>query len=175
MESSYETEPSIWKNFDAFLTTIDNEPPLLDSERFVSFSLEDLYPDWQKESRCLGVGNDYFFGDEKQQPTMSIKQVRQASKLCDVCPVYRECLRWALENREEYGVWAGTSGRVRRKIQRLLEANEVTVDQVVEDFTHGRRDRYAEHAGTKGRSGDRHLGSVSELQSRASLRNEAVG
>lgn len=142
------SEPSSWKTFDGYLTAQGDELPLKDSERFVSFSLRDLWPIWQEGARCLGVGTNYYFGDEEQQPTMSIKQVRQASKLCDVCPVYRECLRWALENNEEYGVWAGTSGRTRRKIQKVLSSGSVSVDDVVEDFTHGRRGKYTGPVGS---------------------------
>jgi len=162
-----------WQNFDSFLDSIDNEPPLADSERFVSYSLDDLYPAWQAKAHCLGVGNEYFFGDEEEQPTMSIKQVRQASKLCDVCPVYRECLTWALEQKEEYGVWAGTSGRTRRKIQRMLDDGDTSVDVVVEDFAHGRREQYAERParGVAGRA--RRSGGLNASGSR--LRDEAVG
>lgn len=156
-----------WQTFDSFYDST-HEPPLLDSERFVSYSINDLYPTWQEKAHCADVGHEYFFGDEEEQPTMSIKAVRRASKLCDVCPVYRECLRWALEKKEEYGVWAGTSGRVRRKIQRHLEDGTATVDQVVEDFANGRRDAYI-----SGGTGDHRYGGVSTFPSRGSVRDEA--
>src|SRR4051812_34106581 len=116
-----------WKNFDTFLDAKEDGLPLQDSERFVSYHIEDLFPAWQKQARCAGVGTNYYFGDENEQPTMSIKQVRRAAKLCDVFPVYRDCFRWALENNEEYGVWAGTSGRTRRKIQKVLGSGQTTV------------------------------------------------
>ena len=73
---------------------------------------------------------------------MSIKQIRRASKLCDVCPVYVECLTSALVNREEYGVWAGTSRRVRRRIFQLIDMGLTTVDEVVERFLNGQGDYY---------------------------------
>jgi hypothetical protein len=73
---------------------------------------------------------------------MSIKQVRRASKLCDVCPVYVECLTWALTTREEYGVWAGTSGRMRRKIFKLMDNGSTTVPEVVKRFLDGEGDTY---------------------------------
>ena len=116
--------------------------PDQDSERWVSYNISDLYPDWQSKAHCAGVGVSYYFGDDDEQPTMSIRQVRAASKLCEVCPVYVECLTWALSVREEYGVWASTSGRVRRRIFKMVDNGEVSVAQVVEDFCNGRGDTY---------------------------------
>ncbi len=104
------------------------------------FSFRDLIPEWQAQAHCQGVGNEKYFGNEAEQPTMSIKQVRNAAKLCDVCPVYVECLTHALTIREEYGVWAGTSGRTRRRLFALIDRGEYTVDELVEVTLNGRRE-----------------------------------
>ena len=116
--------------------------PEQDSERWVSYNIDDLYPEWQVRAHCRGVGVAYYFGDDDEQPTMSIKAVRRASKLCEVCPVYEECLTWALTTREEYGVWAGTSGRVRRRIFKMVDNGDTTVAEVVERFCNGQGDAY---------------------------------
>lgn len=140
--SSTSQHSSSWKSFDEHVEAAGHDLPIQDSERYVSYRLEDLWPTWQANARCADVGVNYYFGDEKQQPTMSIKQVRQASKLCEACPVFDKCLRHALTYREEYGVWAGTSGRVRRKIFALLEADLTTVDEVIERYLDGQGDYY---------------------------------
>src|SRR5262252_4487427 len=127
---------------DAWLDLTGQHSPDIDSERWVSYNIDDLYPEWHQRAHCAGVGVDYYFGEDTDKPTMSIQQVRRASKLCDVCPVYYECLTWALTTREEYGVWAGTSGRVRRRIFKLLDTGTETLDQVIEVFRHGQGDRY---------------------------------
>jgi WhiB family redox-sensing transcriptional regulator len=129
------------QTLDEFLELNPREFNDTDSDRFVSFKFEDLWPTWQARAHCRDVGVKYYFGDEEQLP-MSIKAVRRAAKLCDVCPVYTECLRWALERREEYGVWAGTSGRVRRRIFSLLDNGMTTVDDVIEVFLNGGADQY---------------------------------
>jgi WhiB family redox-sensing transcriptional regulator len=134
-------ETSAWL-LDDWLTQTNQCVPDQDSERWVSYHIDDLYPDWQMQAHCRGVGVNYYFGDDDEQPTMSIRQVRAASKLCDVCPVFTECLTWALSTREEYGVWAGTSGRVRRRIFKMVDNGEVSVPQVVEDFRNGRGNTY---------------------------------
>jgi WhiB family redox-sensing transcriptional regulator len=128
-----------------------------DTERWVSYSISDLYPDWQKKAHCAGVGVGYYFGEESEQPTMSIRQVRSASKLCEVCPVYIECLTHALTVREEYGVWAGTSGRVRRRIFKMMDTGLTTVAEVVERFRSGHGDDY--RLGRAGSTAQEALGS----------------
>lgn len=42
---------------------------------------------------------------------------REAKAVCHECPVEPDCLEYALENRERWGVWGGTSERERRKMQ----------------------------------------------------------
>jgi WhiB family redox-sensing transcriptional regulator len=42
----------------------------------------------------------------------------QARRLCRSCPFITPCLRYALDNREHWGVWGGTSERERRKMLR---------------------------------------------------------
>lgn len=73
---------------------------------------------------------------------MSPKSVRRATEICNTCPVFTECLTWALEHDEKYGVWAGTSGRVRRRIQQMMEQGFVTVEQVVKDYENGNKEDY---------------------------------
>lgn len=117
----------------------------------MSYSLEDLYPDWQKDAHCRGTGVDNYFGEDEKQNRRNFKQLRNAAKLCEVCPVFTECLRWSLEMREEYGLWAGTSGRVRRRIFTLLDNDETTVDDVIEVFLNGGGERYRSEAGSQQR------------------------
>lgn len=105
----------------------------------MSYKLKDLWPEWQEDAHCKGVGTSYYFGDEASQPTMSIGQIRNASKLCDVCPVFQDCLRHALEWREEYGVWAGTSGRTRKRMFALLDDGTATIEEIVEAVSNERR------------------------------------
>lgn len=42
----------------------------------------------------------------------------QAKKQCAGCPVLTACLQYALDNREEHGVWGGTSPQDRARLMR---------------------------------------------------------
>lgn len=45
-------------------------------------------------------------------------EAQQAKRICGSCPLRGECLRYALDNREEYGIWGGTAPRQRAKLLR---------------------------------------------------------
>ncbi|MBA8793974.1 WhiB family redox-sensing transcriptional regulator [Friedmanniella endophytica] len=49
---------------------------------------------------------------------------KRARLLCSGCPVQRECLAEALDNRIEWGVWGGMTERERRQL--LRQRSDVT-------------------------------------------------
>lgn len=68
-------------------------------------------PSWHRAAACNGVGADAFFPGRGESAEV-------AMRFCNSCTVVTECLNSALEYRDT-GVWAGTSGRQRRKIRRF--------------------------------------------------------
>lgn len=75
-------------------------------------------PDWT-DAVCRGVDPDLFFplGDT------SYRQIEDAKKVCAGCPIRSKCLDWALETRQDSGVWGGLSERERRTIHRRHTAS----------------------------------------------------
>jgi WhiB family redox-sensing transcriptional regulator len=67
---------------------------------------------WASEAKCLNADPDVFF-PEKGGST------REAKRICGECPVRAECLEYALEEDERFGIWGGMSERERRKLKRL--------------------------------------------------------
>jgi WhiB family redox-sensing transcriptional regulator len=67
---------------------------------------------WASEAKCLNADPDVFF-PEKGGST------REAKRICGECPVRVECLEYALEEDERFGIWGGMSERERRKLKRL--------------------------------------------------------
>lgn len=67
---------------------------------------------WMLEAKCLDADPEAFF-PEKGGST------REAKRICHVCPVREECLEWALENDERFGIWGGMSERERRRMRRI--------------------------------------------------------
>jgi WhiB family transcriptional regulator, redox-sensing transcriptional regulator len=67
---------------------------------------------WQAQARCLEVDPEIFFPERGGSS-------RAARAVCSQCEVRRDCLLYALRNREQFGIWGGTSERERRKLRRL--------------------------------------------------------
>ena len=66
---------------------------------------------WQTDSLCAQTDPEAFF-PEKGGST------RDAKKICTSCEVRSQCLEYALENDERFGIWGGLSERERRKLRK---------------------------------------------------------
>lgn len=73
-------------------------------------------PDWRHQAACRDQDRDLFFPDGKTGPYL--KQIQQAKAVCHTCPVIVECLSWAIDNREMYGVYGGMDETERQKLLR---------------------------------------------------------
>lgn len=68
-------------------------------------------PSWQDLALCAETDPEAFF-PEKGGST------REAKRVCAACAVRLECLTWALDNDERFGIWGGMSERERRRFKR---------------------------------------------------------
>jgi len=66
---------------------------------------------WQDYANCLGVDPDLFFPERGAS-------TREAKEVCRGCVVRDDCLEYALQNGEKFGIWGGMSERERRRIRR---------------------------------------------------------
>lgn len=66
---------------------------------------------WQADSLCAQTDPEAFF-PEKGGST------RDAKKICASCEVRSQCLEYALQNDERFGIWGGLSERERRKLRK---------------------------------------------------------
>jgi len=65
---------------------------------------------WVKHAACKGVDTNLFY-PERGEPT------RHALEVCKPCTVKAECLQYAIDNSERWGVWGGMTERQRRRIR----------------------------------------------------------
>lgn len=75
--------------------------------------------EWHDQANCLGVDPDLFFPERGAS-------TREAKEVCRGCVVRVDCLEFALQNGEKFGIWGGLSERERRRIrrQRVQETHE---------------------------------------------------
>jgi WhiB family redox-sensing transcriptional regulator len=70
---------------------------------------------WQTDALCAQTDPEAFF-PEKGGST------RDAKRICTTCEVKAQCLDYALQNDERFGIWGGLSERERRKLRRSRSA-----------------------------------------------------
>ena len=74
---------------------------------------DDTASGWQERALCAQTDPEAFF-PEKGGST------REAKKVCTGCDVRIECLEYALDHDERFGIWGGLSERERRKLKRRV-------------------------------------------------------
>jgi WhiB family redox-sensing transcriptional regulator len=68
-----------------------------------------IAPDWTELALCAQVDPDAWFPPKGGN-------VAQPKAVCRQCPVRAECLEYALEHGERFGVWGGLTERERRPL-----------------------------------------------------------
>lgn len=76
--------------------------------------------DWRARAACVSADPDLFF--PVSTAGLSRRQEERAKVVCADCPVRAECLQFALDSGQTYGVWGGLTEleliRLRRSRQR---------------------------------------------------------
>jgi WhiB family transcriptional regulator, redox-sensing transcriptional regulator len=67
--------------------------------------------DWQADAECKSTSPHLFFPERGES-------TKEAKAICGRCPVKAQCLEFAIENFERFGIWGGTSELERRAIRR---------------------------------------------------------
>jgi WhiB family redox-sensing transcriptional regulator len=80
-------------------------------EDFLHIFTPDEDVSWQHKALCSQTDPEAFF-PEKGGSTKDAKQV------CAQCEVRAQCLKWAIDHEERFGIWGGLSERERRRYKR---------------------------------------------------------
>ena len=79
--------------------------------------------DWQEESLCSKKENrrltENFFSEV-------LEEKHEAKNLCFRCPVRKDCIKYALESKEIWGIWGGKDeNEIRRALSVDADGNEI--------------------------------------------------
>ena len=66
---------------------------------------------WRDFAGCAEADPELFFPEQGGD-------IRDARAICSKCPVRSQCLDYALQHDERFGIWGGMSERDRRRIKR---------------------------------------------------------
>jgi WhiB family redox-sensing transcriptional regulator len=72
---------------------------------------------WQERALCAQTDPEAFV-PEKGGST------REAKRICESCEVRAECLEYALDHDERFGIWGGYSERERRRLKQRRALNQ---------------------------------------------------
>jgi hypothetical protein len=75
--------------------------------------------DWG-QAACRGIDTDLFYSDDHVQSWMLAPTMR---RMCHACPIYDDCLEYALWN-EVHGFWAGLTEKQRQTMRGRLRRGE---------------------------------------------------
>lgn len=83
--------------------------------------------DWRHHAVCRDEDPELFFPIGTSGPAKA--QTEEAKAVCRRCPVVDECLAWALESGEDFGVWGGLSEEERREQRARRRRRELNLDR----------------------------------------------
>lgn len=72
--------------------------------------------DWRGRAACIDEDPELFFPIGTTGP--AIEQANAAKRVCARCEVRESCLEFALETRQDAGVWGGLTEDERRVLRR---------------------------------------------------------
>ena len=90
--------------------------PLCDGECMSDHTFDTASIPWSSDARCDSADPELFFPRDGTDNTL-------AKSICQTCPVRRQCLDYALETRQKYGIWGGMTEAQRRRLRRDGRAN----------------------------------------------------
>ncbi|MGH9054960.1 MAG: WhiB family transcriptional regulator [Acidimicrobiales bacterium] len=74
---------------------------------------------WMRFAACAGMGPDLFF-PAGERADEALEEIDRAKAVCSICRVRVQCLRYALNTRQQAGIWGGMTTMERRQLYRQL-------------------------------------------------------
>jgi len=78
--------------------------------------MTDYATEWRAAGACLSADPDLFF--PIAVGGAAVRQVTQAQRICAGCGVRQQCLEFAMQTGETYGIWGGTTPEERIRVRR---------------------------------------------------------
>jgi WhiB family redox-sensing transcriptional regulator len=73
---------------------------------------------WQANGACRGEDSNLFYYEDNERGDHKESRTIAAKAICGTCKVQTECLEFALQINERYGIWGGTTPEERNTMKR---------------------------------------------------------
>jgi hypothetical protein len=91
-------------------------------------------PGWHAKAACFESGTLPFFPrdpEEEKSGYMDRNMHRRIQFVCGTCPVLTECFIASMNNRDEYGIWAGIYPAHRTRMLKDIKRGNITLGELV--------------------------------------------
>lgn len=76
-------------------------------------TMMEIHEEWRTQAACIDDEQGVFFPADGD-----VGAINAAKAICAGCPVFDDCLSYALETNQSEGIWGGRTPRERRKLRR---------------------------------------------------------
>lgn len=83
---------------------------------------------WIEEAACQGKGSELFFSDSTFK-TINKKMIEQAKSVCRTCSVSADCLAYAINQDERFGIWGGYSSKELSILKKYFSIQTITKEE----------------------------------------------
>jgi len=83
--------------------------------------------DWSIKANCKGHTDDFYAIDTPSARRGKAKILITAISFCQTCSVSSECLMYACNTEQEYGIWASFTPD---QIQKIIKVNETVTSEL---------------------------------------------
>lgn len=85
---------------------------------------------WRVYAACRDIGTEAFFSEDDDRSSGNSSEMKLAKRICEGCPVRRECLSTALRyegdanKSDRHGIWGGLGPTQRANLWKQLKARK---------------------------------------------------
>ena len=73
---------------------------------------------WQAQGACRDMDSNLFYYEDQERGPAKEARIANAKAVCEGCKVKTECLEFALQINEQYGIWGGLTPEERYTLKR---------------------------------------------------------
>ena len=84
--------------------------------------------DWIEKAACQGKGSELFFSDSTFK-TINKRMIEQAKNVCRTCSVSADCLAYAINQNERFGIWGGYSSKELSILKKYFSIQNITKEE----------------------------------------------
>lgn len=95
----------------------------------IGLDIEPQAQDWKSQGVCAGTYSNLWFpyGDGDDSGLRHhVKETARAKELCFTCPVRIECLTYALDTNQRWGIWGGFGPEERTTASRAIRKSRAS-------------------------------------------------